>query len=282
MSPDLRTVVTTDYSLFAVYDVATGELLRSFETEYTEDCNQLLIHPDGRRLLSGNGSFGAVVRVHDLESGVEEAAFGISDDTLYFLLLPDNRRILTAYLQLDLWDLDGELTEPLWTQDKEPGGSPSVLHPNGEWIISRCGERLMYFSVADGSLVREIKLAHDDPEMLAEADSAGLILPDGRRVIFAIDNGITAMDVFDTETGERLPPLQGHTGQVLGLALSPSGDRFASVAADGFVRVWDSTSLECIWTVKAHEGKAADVTFCGDNAVITVGADGDGRLWDLD
>nr|WP_279582555.1 WD40 repeat domain-containing protein [Fodinicola feengrottensis] len=53
------------------------------------------------------------------------------------------------------------------------------------------------------------------------------------------------------------------------------------MADDGFVRVWDSISLECVWTAKAHEGKAADVTFCGNEAVITVGADGDGRLWDV-
>jgi WD40 repeat protein len=96
-----------------------------------------------------------------------------------------------------------------------------------------------------------------------------------------VGNGTLVLEAFDIDTGERLPPLEGHTGHGQTLALWPNGDRFASVAEDGFVRVWDSSSLECVWTVKAHDGKAVDVTFYGDNAVITVGADSVGRRWDI-
>ncbi|GAA1671496.1 hypothetical protein GCM10009765_21130 [Fodinicola feengrottensis] len=281
MSQDLRTVVTTDDNLVAVYDASTGALRHSFETEFPEDINKVLIHPDGRRLLTGRGYDGAVVRIHDLESGTELDHFGINDDTLGFFLLPDSRRVLTGYCQLDMWDLDNGLLGPLWTQDDCASCLEPMLHPNGEWIINRDDDRIAYFSVADGSLVRELKVAHDDPGMLEEVDHGALLLPDARRAVFAVGNGVPVLEVFDIETGERFSPLEGHAGQVQALALSPDGDRFASVADDGFVRVWDSISLECVWTAKAHEGKAADVTFCGNEAVITVGADGDGRLWDV-
>jgi hypothetical protein len=79
-----------------------------------------------------------------------------------------------------MWDLDGELVEPVWTQDGELSCQDPMLHPSGDWFICRGGGRILYFSIADWSVVRKVDLLPDDPELLEEADHSCLLLPNGR------------------------------------------------------------------------------------------------------
>jgi class 3 adenylate cyclase/WD40 repeat protein len=61
---------------------------------------------------------------------------------------------------------------------------------------------------------------------------------DGKLV--AVGTGAGPVLLFDAATMQPLnPALQGHTGNVVEVAFSPDGQRLASMAADGTVRIWD-------------------------------------------
>lgn len=90
-----------------------------------------------------------------------------------------------------------------------------------------------------------------------------------------------AVEIWDLAAGERLHRLEGHKGQVNGLALSPDGKILASAAWDGAVRVWDVETGASLHEMLGHESSVSDVAFSPDGTVLySASADGTIRTWD--
>jgi len=64
---------------------------------------------------------------------------------------------------------------------------------------------------------------------------------DGSRAISGFFSGMVR--VWDTNTGEELALTQGHTGEILGVAMSFDGRRAVTCGKDGMVRVWLSPQV---------------------------------------
>jgi WD40 repeat protein len=61
----------------------------------------------------------------------------------------------------------------------------------------------------------------------------------GRRIVSGGANN--TVQIWDTDSGQRLLTLRGHKDKIIALALSPSGLRLVSVDAKGRARIWDAT-----------------------------------------
>jgi len=59
----------------------------------------------------------------------------------------------------------------------------------------------------------------------------------------ASGGGGDTVKLWDSQTGEQLLTLTGHTADVDGVAFSPSGDLLASASWDGTIKIWDATPL---------------------------------------
>lgn len=91
-----------------------------------------------------------------------------------------------------------------------------------------------------------------------------------------------AVEIWDLSTGRELHRLEGHQGQVNGLALSPDGRTLASASWDGSVRLWDSGTGEALRTMTGHESSVSDVAFSADGSLVySASADGTIRTWDV-
>ncbi|HEY7314352.1 MAG TPA: serine/threonine-protein kinase [Gemmataceae bacterium] len=81
--------------------------------------------------------------------------------------------------------------------------------------------------------------------------------------------------------GRQLATLDGHAGEVLAVAFSPDGSRFASAGAEGNIKVWDRQNLQEIFTLRGHAAAVTTVVFSPDGRRLASGsADGRVRVWD--
>jgi WD40 repeat protein len=76
--------------------------------------------------------------------------------------------------------------------------------------------------------------------------------------------------------------LEGHTGAVAAVALTPDGKTLLSTSNDGTVRVWSAVTGEFLKTLDGHTSWVGSVVIAPDGArAITAGGDNVIRVWDL-
>ena len=103
--------------------------------------------------------------------------------------------------------------------------------------------------------------------------------PDGTRLAVAGSIGIW---LYDTQTGEELNLLTGHTGGVSSVAFSPDGNTIASGSYDDTVRLWDANTGRHIRILTGHTFAVFSMAFSPDGSKIASGgADGTVLLWEL-
>jgi len=92
----------------------------------------------------------------------------------------------------------------------------------------------------------------------------------------------SVLDVWDTETGERLTTLTGHTGKVQDVTFSRDGSKVATASEDGTARVWDPATGEQLQVLRDN-GTVAAVAFNPDGSKLaSLNYDGIARVWALD
>lgn len=99
---------------------------------------------------------------------------------------------------------------------------------------------------------------------------------------FATSDG-TSIQFYEAEGEQPAINLSGHTALVLEVALTANGDRLASVAQDGSLRIWDVNQARQIAEIRAFEGsfpKSVDID--QSDTLIATGTLGRVDIWALD
>ncbi len=195
------------------------------------------IDPEGRRLAAG-AYVDPEVRVWELESG-KMSRFEFEEpprpgDSIYPMIaslrfLPDGPLLIST------------LSGKLWRLDPETGEREHLLDEVANFDLSRDGRYLL-------SCFRGKVSFHDLLERTSrvlsshgEACSAVALDPSGTIAVSADNSppgGRLGMLRVGPVTGEEPQLLFGHEATVWPLAVSPGGDRIASAAVDGTIRLW--------------------------------------------
>jgi WD40 repeat protein len=106
--------------------------------------------------------------------------------------------------------------------------------------------------------------------------------------VAALQNNTTVV-VWDVATGQERLNLDGHTDVVFGLAISPDGQRLATIAYDRTARLWDLTSGAAVYTLTdvytspaplIIGGQPIDIAFSPDGAKLATAGGNSVKIWD--
>ncbi|MGI9456761.1 MAG: eIF2A-related protein, partial [Aeoliella sp.] len=106
--------------------------------------------------------------------------------------------------------------------------------------------------------------------------------PQGPRLATA--NADQTVDIWDTNTSERIHELRGHNGPVQRIAWSSDGERLASASQDHTVRLWGVESGDQLRTLYGHLGNVDELGFSPDGRyLVSFDFFGEGgiKLWNL-
>lgn len=273
-----------------IWDMESGREVHKL-TGHKRSVGNLLLSPDGKRLISNSGGD---LKVWDTDSWSEVKA----------------------------WEFVGHKAIHNWATDPSCGLCSAPLALHGSLAISQDGSSLIsggdwevtIKDLESGEKVRAIRLGGSITAMTVSAKS--------RRVITATWNQ-HLLRIWDLDSGREVGQLIGHTGDIRAvmitedgryavsvsndqtiriwnadngqelhmldgwrpgfeLAIAPNGKRFAVAGEDASIKVFEVESGREVLTLYGHRVGVSAITMTeGDERLISAGLDGTIKVWDL-
>ncbi|MBE0681505.1 MAG: helix-turn-helix domain-containing protein [Anaerolineales bacterium] len=278
-SPDGRQLAACDSDQLKVYDPVTGELLMAL-SGHQGDVLSVTFSLDGKYLATGSGD--TTVRIWNASTGdLLHVLKGHTAEVGGLAFSPDGEFLITSSedAMLKIWDVaTGDLLRdlPEFTVYKVS------FNVDGTQLAAATANGIQVWNIAPES----------DDVVTFDENHAALTIPEGGPMIFS-PNGTqlaavslstasgNAIKLWDATSGRELLTLAGHTGWVMGIALSPDGQQLASTSLDRTIKIWSLTpGQETIAVVSAVTGYGTRVAYNPNGQEFaTNGGDGTATLW---
>ena len=251
----------------------------------------LALAPDGKRLFSLGGD----IRIWDLDSGKQISALpgpmlpARNDPPAFALngpgtlaLTPGGKRLIwSGNDDITVWDLDaGKAAHVLRT----PKAVTSLtVSADGRLLCSAHTDlSIKLWDLQTGTEIRALR-GHTrgggkPNRIFLPAVHALALSQDGKRLFSAGSDQTIRM--WDTQTGEEVLTLRGHTDEVMALAVVPGGKRLFSAGKDETVILWDLELGRQLLALRGHSSWVLALALVNDDRRLIV-ASNDLRSWDL-
>jgi U3 small nucleolar RNA-associated protein 12 len=248
LSSDDRLLATASSGMLKVWNVRTGQCLRSMEAKFCLCCAFL---PGDRAIVCGNKAGG--VQVFDVNNGVMSSEYTPHTGSVWSLSVrPDLRGLMTGSADHDVKFFDFELMEP-------DGATASSTQALG----------LVH--------TRTLKMASDVlcVKFSNTRDPAKLL------VICALLD--CTVKVFFDDSLKFYLSLYGHKLPVLSLDISSDNNLLATASADKNIKLWGLDFGDCHKSIFAHDDSVMGLAFVPKtHYFFSVGKDKSVKYWDGD
>ncbi|KAG0267579.1 hypothetical protein BGZ95_002818, partial [Linnemannia exigua] len=102
--------------------------------------------------------------------------------------------------------------------------------------------------------------------------------PDGARLATSYENDPT-IQLWDTQSGNTVATLRGHTFNIVGIIYSPSGNQIASWSDDKTVRLWSTQTNKCLHILEYLDA-VLNVAYSPDGKHLILSSEGGSSRWD--
>ncbi len=275
-------------------DPATGEDQFTF-TAASGEVNSLNFSPDGKRLVTVSGSVPTLWELPAATaSGSPRALFSLPSHLggiRNYEFSRDGSRLVTASVAgtVKVWDVEASAATgagvELYTLPDHRDGRvrDEALSPDGTRLATatwQMAEVVDLVGPSDAAEPETLPLCCHDRWVNYVAFS-----PDGKQVATVSDDQTTK--VWDSQTGELLLTLGGHSEGVRSLAFSPDGRLLATGSQDHTVMVWDleaappEASEEPLHALTGRDWIDALAFSPDGKALVAGGSDGRITVWGL-
>jgi WD40 repeat protein/serine/threonine protein kinase len=286
-NPDgTRIVAAAKDGTLWLWDASNGKLI-SVLHGHEQDVAAFAFRPDGKLLASA--SLDHTVRLWDMDQMERSGVLRGHESYVYDVAFsPDGTRIFSSAWDNRLLVWDAATGRPTVLQDAasqrsaEAGRMLAVaVSPDGNLVVTGSrASKIQFWDVKEARLQRTVELAGNGVESLAFS-------PDGQWLAAALGNlaaGLKSdgrVQILDTQSGDPVRALTGHTDAVLAVRFAPDSRRLASAGYDNTVRLWDPATSEMLAVAHAHRDAVNCVAFNEKGSVLASGSnDGSVRLWD--
>ena len=280
-SPDSRRIVSSSYDkTIRVWDIDSGEELMILDG-HKEAVRSVAFSPDHKRIVSGSSD--KTIKIWDATTGDELKTFlGHELKVISVDLSPDGKRIVSADRRnIKIWDITTG-TELMCNQ--EPDKRITITSV----ACSRDGQRLFscsfrYIKAWDVETGEELfSILHNKGENIPRRPAMA-ICREGELILSTSTDSLTGenrITFWDASTGKDHRTLGGHIGSSPKMALSPDGERIASMGAVNAVTIWDAVTGEELINLGGHEGNITALAFSPDGQYIASADEGNTiRIW---
>ena len=202
-------------------------------------------------------------------------------------LTPNEDAVLAGYADGTVmrWHIESGTSD--WEQQEHADAvNALVINSDGSQAVSGSGDAnsggtIVVWDVESGDVISSAQNNIDD--VAIDGVTAAAFTTDEDIILLGLArNGIMLWDIANQAIVKFL---EGHTGLVTSIALSPDGLFVISGSADTFARFWSLNAdegREEIWRFEGHTGTVNDLAFSPDGRLaITAAADGTLRVWEL-
>ncbi|MFL6119273.1 protein kinase domain-containing protein [Actinophytocola sp.] len=302
VSPDGRTATAGDAKgTLTTWDIRTGEDVgpqssldsATYTVKYTSDGTRITGSVNGVLTVtakSGDLSHPRSVRLNNREF---RGALAVSPDGKLLAAAHQNPlglRVPYDY-RMGVWDV-ATLTQQADIPLGDQSPAKLMFSPDGRRLLALTNNQgdSLVGSDTDGPITATM-LSWRLPDLTEEKpvplDTQSLITavftPDGRSVI----TGGTGnhLQIRDAVTGKlRGDQFGRHSSAIRDIAISPDGDRLATITTDdSVVRLWDLPSRTLVATLTGHSAPLNEIAFSPDGKLlVSGGTDTDIGVWQLD
>ena len=185
-----------------------------------------------------------------------------------FSFIPNGNSFVAAYAdqRFRFWDLD--TSKVVW----ELPFSGLIFSRDYKTLATIESNNIVIYDFS-----RRERLKSIVPEGTASGE--GAILPDGRRLAYAVDH--TNVVVFDFEQCRTLAKLP-HSMPILSVIWHPDGNSLVTACEDNLIYVWDAETGQRLRTLEGHAGNPISLDFSRDGRLLaSAGWDNRSIIWDF-
>jgi WD40 repeat protein len=280
-SPDGRTLVVNGRDWLGIWDVKTGNEIRSIVRERSERSNAIAVSPNGKAIAATD--YDSIVLVDFASTrdiAVLRAKHAGKVNALAFT--PDGGTLAAG--------LDSGVVK-LWNFRT---GMLRTFHGFGNkvWDLAFTPDASRLVATTDYTTVRF--------KDFATGSDAGMIADQGRGVsalgmsrdgrMFATTNDSYRASVWDAASiqphcdsypcNKMKFVLEGHRDELWAITFSPDGRTIATGSSDRLVKLWDVNTGRELRTLTGHQDSVGAIAFSPDSRIIATGAnDHQIKLW---
>ena len=280
-SPDGKRILFADERRLRYWDIETW---KEIKLEYLWDGREIdypmgriaAFSPDGRIFAYILG--GSNLNFWNFETWKNEFQGEIGGSITSLAFSPDGKRIISASDDntVRIWNVEtGKEIRKLEGHTNRVFSA--AFSPDGERIVSASSDHTVrIWNTLSGKEIRKLDTG--------DSVNFATFSPDGKQIVSAfMYSENNPVCIWDTETGEEILSLVGHTAYVSSAAFSPDGKRIVSASDDKTVRIWNAETGEEIHRFEEYSNDVRSAAFSPDGKlVVTADADFSVRIFDVE